>query len=310
MIHANITPQKLFFILSLLVLPVVIKAEQQGLEEQLRKVIANKKAQIGIAVIINGKDTITINNDERYPMMSVFKLHQALAVADYCEKKGLSFDTPIYIRKADLKTDTYSPLRDLYPNGEISLPIKKLLEYTLHLSDNNACDILFQQTGGTEATDNYIRTNLGMRHFAIKATEDEMHQDKNKCYQNWSTPLETTKVIELLLTTRLFDEQYQGFIKETMISCQTGKDRLPLPLKGTKAIIGHKTGTGDRNNKGQIIGMNDVGFVYLPDGQRYTIAVFIKDSEESDVETARIIADISEKVYQQVTTNRHEETHP
>ena len=95
-----------------------------------------------------------------------------------------------------------------------------------------------------------------------------------------------------------------------MISCQTGKDRLPLPLKGTKAIIGHKTGTGDRNNKGQIIGMNDVGFVYLPDGQRYTIAVFIKDSEESDVETARIIADISEKVYQQVTTNRHEENHP
>ena len=207
MIHANITPQKLFFILSLLVLPVVIKAEQQGLEEQLRKVIANKKAQIGIAVIINGKDTITINNDERYPMMSVFKLHQALAVADYCEKKGLSFDTPIYIRKADLKTDTYSPLRDLYPNGEISLPIKKLLEYTLHLSDNNACDILFQQTGGTEATDHYIRSNLGMRHFAIKATEDEMHQDKNKCYQNWSTPLETARIIELLLTARLFDER-------------------------------------------------------------------------------------------------------
>ena len=55
MIHANITPQKLFFILSLLVLPVVIKAEQQGLEEQLRKVIANKKAQIGIAVIIRDK---------------------------------------------------------------------------------------------------------------------------------------------------------------------------------------------------------------------------------------------------------------
>ena len=249
MIHANITPQKLFFILSLLVLPVVIKAEQQGLEEQLRKVIANKKAQIGIAVIINGKDTITINNDERYPMMSVFKLHQALAVADYCEKKGLSFDTPIYIRKADLKTDTYSPLRDLYPNGEISLPIKKLLEYTLHLSDNNACDILFQQTGGTEATDNYIRTNLGMRHFAIKATEDEMHQDKNKCYQNWSTPLETARIIELLLNVRLFDDEYQGFIKTTMMSCETGKDRLARPLQGNKAIIGHKTGTGDRNDK-------------------------------------------------------------
>ena len=306
MIHANITPQKLFFILSLLVLPVVIKAEQQGLEEQLRKVIANKKAQIGIAVIINGKDTITINNDERYPMMSVFKLHQALAVADYCEKKGLSFDTPIYIRKADLKTDTYSPLRDLYPNGEISLPIKKLLEYTLHLSDNNACDILFLQTGGTEATDHYIRTNLGMRHFAIKATEDEMHRDKNKCYLNWSTPLETVRMIELLLNVPLFDDEYQKFIKTTMMSCETGKDRLARPLQGNKAILGHKTGTGDRNDKGQIIGMNDVGFVYLPDGQSYTIAVFIKDSEESEAATARIIADISKTVYRHVTNNSHE----
>ena len=129
MTHVNITSRKLFLILFLLVLPVIIKAEQKGLEEQLRKVIANKKAQIGIAVIINSKDTITINNDARYPMMSVFKLHQALAVADYCEKKGLSFDTSIYIRKADLKTDTYSPLRDLYPDGEISLPIKELLEF-------------------------------------------------------------------------------------------------------------------------------------------------------------------------------------
>ena len=239
-------------------------------------------------------------------MMSVFKLHQALAVADYCEKKGLSFDTSIYIRKADLKTDTYSPLRDLYPDGEISLPIKELLEYTLHLSDNNACDILFLQTGGTEATDHYIRTNLGMRHFAIKATEDEMHQDKNKCYLNWSTPLETVRMIELLLNVPLFDDEYQKFIKTTMMSCETGKDRLARPLQGNKAILGHKTGTGDRNDKGQIIGMNDVGFVYLPDGQSYTIAVFIKDSEESEAATARIIADISKTVYRHVTNNSHE----
>jgi beta-lactamase class A len=306
MTYVNITYRKLFLILFLLVLPVIIKAEQKGLEEQLRKVIANKKAQIGIAVIINSKDTITINNDARYPMMSVFKLHQALAVADYCEKKGLSFDTPIYIRKADLKTDTYSPLRDLYPDGEISLPIKELLEYTLHLSDNNACDILFLQTGGTEATDHYIRTNLGMRHFAIKATEDEMHQDKNKCYLNWSTPLETVRMIELLLNVPLFDDEYQKFIKTTMMSCETGKDRLARPLQGNKAILGHKTGTGDRNDKGQIIGMNDVGFVYLPDGQNYTIAVFIKDSEESEAATARIIADISKTVYRHVTNNSHE----
>lgn len=230
-------------------------------------------------------------------MMSVFKLHQALAVADYCQKNGISLDTPVYIRQADLKPDTYSPLRDKYPEGDISLSIKELLEYTLLLSDNNACDILFAQAGDTKSTDNYIRS-LGLRDFSIKVTEDEMHQNESTCYENWSTPLETAKLIELLVTKELFNKESQEFIKRTMISCETGKDRLPLPLMVTNAIIGHKTGTGDRNSKGLLIGTNDVGFVYLPNRQRYTIAVFIKDSEESEKATSEIIADISRIVYQ------------
>lgn len=287
----------IIFILSLLVLPMKAETGQKELEKRLQETIANKKAQIGIAVIMNGRDTLVVNNDCRYPMMSVFKLHQALAVADDCHRRGRSLDTPVYIRKDDLKPDTYSPLRDKYPDGNISLSIRELLEYTLLLSDNNACDILFSQTGGTEAADKYIRS-LGIEQFSIKVTEDEMHKDMNACYLNWSTPLETAKVIELLLNKELFGREYQHFIKQTMISCQTGKDRLPLPLEKTNAVIGHKTGTGDRNDKGQLVGTNDVGFVYLPDGQRYTIAVFIKDSEESAQATSQIIADISRVVYQ------------
>lgn len=121
-----------------------------------------------------------------------------------------------------------------------------------------------------------------------------MHKDINTCYRNWSTPLEAVKVMELLLTRPLFDKDYQDFIKQAMVTCETGKDRLPFPLEGTEAIIGHKTGTGDLNDKGQIIGINDVGFVYLPNGKRYTIAVFIKDSAENMQESSRIIADISQ----------------
>lgn len=54
------------------------------------------------------------------------------------------------------------------------------------------------------------------------------------------------------------------------------------------------------NAKGQLIGINDVGFVHLPNGQRYTIAVFVKDSEESASSTAQIISDISQVIYQYV----------
>lgn len=289
---------KRFILLLFTVLcPFLSYAQSGNLEHNLREIIKNKKAEIGIAVILNGKDTVTVNNDRQYPMMSVFKFHQALAVADYLQRNKLPLSTKIKITKEDLKPDTYSPLRDKYPEGNISLTIGELLTYTLQLSDNNACDILFHLAGAPEVTDKYIRS-LGIDRFAIVMTENDMHAELNDCYKNWSSPLEAARLMDIFLTQKLFTDNYQDFIKQTMIECETGKNRLAKPLQGTKAIIGHKTGTGDLNAKGQLIGTNDIGFVFLPNGEHYTIAVFVKDSEESSEESSQIIADISEAVYQ------------
>lgn len=282
-----------------LVLPVTAEVKQ-GLEQQLKDIIANKKAQVGIAVIINGKDTVTLNNDVRYPMMSVFKFHQALAVAKHLEQNKLPLTTSIHIKKADLLPDTYSPLRDKYPQGNIDMSVGDLLVYTLQLSDNNACDILFNNIAGIKETDSYIRS-LGMEDFSISTTENNMHRDFRLCYRNWTSPLDAAKLLEIFVTRPILAEPYHSFIKHTMTECETGKDRLVKPLLETNAIVGHKTGTGDRNEKGQLIGINDIGFVSLPDGQRYSIAVFVKDSEESNENTAQIIADISKAVYRYIT---------
>lgn len=289
------------YIFSLLcLLPCMAAAQTGDLVSRINGIIKGKKAQVGVAVILNGKDTVTVNNESRYPMMSVFKFHQALAVADSLQRNGQPLDAEVFIKKEELRPDTYSPLRDKYPEGEISLSVGELLKYTLQQSDNNACDILFACSGGPEATDRYIRL-LGAADFSIVATEDAMHQDLSLCYQNWSTPLEAAGLFQKLFTRNLFEELYQEFLKRTLVECETGKDRLVKPLQGTGAVTGHKTGTGDRNAKGQIIGLNDVGFVRLSDGRHYAIAVFIKDSEETSPATAQIIADISEAVYLYLT---------
>lgn len=282
---------------------LALQAGWGDLQEQLRRMVAGKKAQVGIAVILDGRDTLTVNNDVRFPMMSVFKFHQALAVADACGQRGVSFDTLVHVRPDDLHPDTYSPLRDKYPDGNLSLSVGELLKYTLHLSDNNACDILFRVFGGPAATDEYLRS-MGLRDFAIEVTEDDMHRNLADCYRNWTTPLEAVRLLEWLVSGKAAKGAYRDFIEQTMISCQTGRDRLPAPLAGTKAVIGHKTGTGDRNGKGQIIGTNDIGFVFLPDGHRYSIAVLVRDSEESEQATVRVIADISEAVYRYVSGRR------
>lgn len=287
-----------FFIL-LCLMPALLCAQNSTLTNQLKQAIKEKKAEIGIAVIIDGKDTITVNNATHYPLMSVFKFHQALALADYMEKRKQSLDTRLAISKSDLKPNTYSPLRDKHPQGGIEMSIADLLKYTLQLSDNNACDILFGYQGGTEAANNYIHS-LGILDCAITATEDEMHQDLNRCYQNWSTPLAAAQLLEVFRKKSLFADEYKEFIYRTMVECETGKDRLVAPLQNKGIIIGHKTGTGDRNSRGQQIGCNDIGFVLLPNGHSYSIAVFVKDSEESDQVNSKIIAEISRIVYEYV----------
>ena len=287
------------FIVFLCLVPTLLFARQTQLETQLKEAIKGKKAEIGIAVIIDGKDTVTVNNDIHYPLMSVFKFHQALALADYMGKQKQSLETRLPIKKSDLKPDTYSPLRDKYPQGGIEMSIADLLKYTLQQSDNNACDILFDYQGGPDAVNKYIHS-LGIRECAIAGTETAMHEDLNLCYENWTTPLATAELVEIFRKKPLFPNVYKDFIFQTMVECQTGQDRLVAPLLDKKVTVGHKTGTGDLNAKGQQIGCNDIGFVLLPGGRTYSIAVFVKDSEENNQANSKIIANISRIVYEYI----------
>lgn len=290
----------LFVVLSSI--PALFRAQSTSLEAQLNHAIKEKKATIGIAVIIDGKDTVTINNSVRYPLMSVVKFHQAVELADYMERQKQSMRTMLTIKESDLKKDTYSPLRDKYPQGGFEISIAELLKYTLQQSDNNACDILFQYQGGTKAVNDYIHS-LGVSDCNISVTESSMHQDINLCYQNWSTPLAAVKLLDIFLRETLSANKYKEFIYQTMLKCETGQDRLAAPLLTKEGVkIGHKTGTGPYNSQGKQIACNDIGFVLLPDNHSYSIAVFIKDSEEDIVANSQIIAEISHIVYEYVTT--------
>lgn len=268
----------------------------QDLKQSIQHYLTDKQAEVGVAVIFNGTDTLTVNNDNRYPLMSVMKFHQALAVADTLQNLSGGLDHEVLVTPDDLRPNTYSPMRDRYPQGNVTLPLRTLLEYTLQQSDNNACDLLFRLYGGPQATDRYIRS-LGLTDFAIRVTEDDMHRDAQTCYDNWSTPLEAVRLMEIFLKKPLFAKPVQEFLKTTLMECKTGTDRLPAPLAGTGARIGHKTGTSDQDASGRWTAINDLGFVLLPDGRYYTIAVLVKHSRESAEDTARIIADISEQVY-------------
>lgn len=272
-------------------------ADGGELRQELRQLLSGYDARVGVAVVAGCGDTVTVNNDGHYPLMSVVKLHQAIYVAHCMDSLGRGMDYEVYIAPGDLTPGTYSPLRDRYPQGDITMTVGELLLYTLQQSDNNACDIMFARFGNPSAVDAYIR-GIGFDDCAISVTEDDMHRDPALCHANYSSPLEAARLIGWLM--RASGQQGNGsgnlqFVRNALLGCRTGLQRIPDGLP-PDAIVAHKTGTSDRDATGRWTAINDVAHITLPGGCGYSLAVFVKDSGETFDVTEQIISSVSHAV--------------
>lgn len=63
----------LFF--SLVVAVATAQVGMDSLKRELQREIKSYPATVGVALIVNGRDTLALNNEVQYPMMSVFKFH-------------------------------------------------------------------------------------------------------------------------------------------------------------------------------------------------------------------------------------------
>lgn len=267
-----------------------------GLEKELTAIADSAKGDVGIALIYDG-DTLTVNNDAIYPMMSVFKLHQAVALCRMFEENGTSLDSVMTLRRSELDPDTWSPMLKDHSGEEISLPMRRLLEYTLIESDNNASNEMFVRLMSPAACDSVIAGIIPRGSFEIRFNEAEMQDDHSRAYSNRTSPLGAAILIDRLFTDTLVGKSYQDFIKSALLRCQTGPDKISAALSETEGItIGHKTGSGYRDENGRLAASNDVAFISLPDGRHYALAVFVKDFDGTDAEAAATIARISAAV--------------
>ena len=137
---------------------------------------------------------------------------------------------------------------------------------------------------------------LGITNYNLTETEETMHSRISNCYNNWSTPSSTLQLLEKLYNEPILNETHTEFLKNILIETSTGKDKIKAGLPDN-IVLGHKTGSSDRLDDGTKIGDNDTGVIYLPNGKLCFLAIFIKDSRESDQTNAQIIADIARIIY-------------
>ena len=282
--------------ITLLFLLIATYSFSQNLKKKILQITKDKNATVAVSVLDFGNNkSVHINGNKKLPMLSVFKFHIGLAVLNEVDQGKLNLDQKILIKKSDLLENTWSPIRERFPEGDIEMPLGLLIKYTVAESDNNGCDILLRLIGGTETVQKFINSK-GVRNFTIKVNEEQMHQGFEFMYLNTTTANSANQLLKDFRDKKIVSKTSTDFLMTTMLETSTGKNKIVAQLPESVPVA-HKTGSSGKNEKGLTIAENDIGIVTLPGGKSYALSIFVSDSMESAETNTKMIADISKIVF-------------
>ena len=225
-------------------------------------------------------------------MQSVFKLPLALTVLHRVERGEFSLDEPVRFRAGDRIPHAYSPLQDEYPAGEVDVPLRRLLDLAVSLSDNVAADILLRLIGGPAEVERYLK-QCGIAGFHLQDDEATLHRDEKLQYRDWFEPAGAVQFLRVLNDRPPIDAEHAALLSGWMGKSRANRLGGRLPA-GT--VVLHKAGTSSTDH-GVTAATNDIGLITLPDGRRLAIAVFVTDSTADDATRDSVIARIARAVY-------------
>jgi beta-lactamase class A len=273
-----------------------------SLSTRFADIAARSGGRLGVfAQVIESGDSAGLNESERFPMQSVYKLPIAMAVLDQVDRKALTLNQKVSLSAGDMVPGVHSPMRDRHPRGGIDVSVRDLIRAAVVDSDGTASDILLRLAGGPERVTAYLR-GLGIRDMAVATTEREMSRDPVAQYRNYSTPRAGVDVLKALHAGRGLSPVAQALLLEDLAGSTPGPRRIKRRLPpGTH--VAHKTGT-DATREGRTAATNDIGIVTLPDGRHLSIAVFVKDSTAGVVPREAAIAQAAKAAWDHWTAAR------
>ena len=301
-----------------------------ALESALRRIAETSEGVLGVSALhLESGKRVSLRGDERFPMMSVYKVPIAIAVLTRAEWGELALTDSVLLAPSDMHPGR-SPLAQRYPSGGVKLSIEKLIEAMVVESDNSAGDVLMRVAGGPEMVTGRLR-EIGIRDILVSRPEARIALDYYGVTSAPADSLWTLPLLERLLRESPAARRTQGaawylederdtatpnamtdllaalhagkavskesatWLLELMTSTPTGPTRLKGKLPRTTPVA-HKTGTSGSTD-GITGAVNDVGIITLPNGGHVAISVFVKGtSSESAAEAA--IAGVAERVYE------------
>ncbi|MFM9986405.1 MAG: class A beta-lactamase [Flavobacteriales bacterium] len=273
---------------------VIVENSNQVLRDQITQIVSGKKADIGVAIIGPSGDTLSIHGDQHFPMMSVAKFPQALALLHMVDEGKMKIDEKLHFTAEDLKQRTFSTLPKDHPEKEFDLSIAEALGYAVGQSDNVTSNVIFAKEGGPKAVEDYVHS-LGISDIGIAV--DYWHLNDSTAPSNWSTPKAMALMLQKYFAKEILKEDTHNLLWNAMTNGPSGAKRLKYLLP-TGTVVAHKTGTGNTDDAtGKIFALNDVGIIVLPGGKPICLAVFTANSFETEEVTEDVMAQIGKAVY-------------
>jgi len=265
------------------------------LSTQFAEIAARSGGRLGVfAQVIESGDAAGLNETERFPMQSVYKLPIAMAVLDQVDRKTLTLDEKVSLSAGDMVPGLHSPLRDRHPRGGVDVSVRELIRAAIVDSDGTASDILLRLAGGGPRVTAFLR-GLGVRDMTVATTERAMSKDPMVQYRNYSTPRASVDLLKALHAGRGLSPAARTLLLQDLADSTPGPQRIKgLLPRGT--TVAHKTGT-DGTRNGKTAATNDIGLVTLPDGRHLAIAVFVKDSTAGLVPREAAIANAAKAAW-------------
>lgn len=284
-------------LISILVIFLIInscatKNNENELKNKIEKIISTENGDFGVSIIDENNNIVEINGKKHYPLLSTFKFPIALTILHKVEKRELSMQQQIFIKKEELLENTWSPFKEKHPDGNISISVEEAINWMIVYSDNNLTDILLRLLGGTETVEKFIDDE----NFVIKNNEDEMHRDWNSQFINKSTPNSFAQLLKKFSEGKILNSENTKWLYQSMVKSETGVKRLKGKLPNVK--IAQRAGTSFTNDEGITGAINNVGIMELPNNQKIYIAVFVHNTSEEFSKGEEIIADIAKTTYE------------
>lgn len=284
-------------LISILVIFLIInscatKNNENELKNKIEKIISTENGDFGVSIIDENNNIVEINGKKHYPLLSTFKFPIALTILHKVEKRELSMQQQIFIKKEELLENTWSPFKEKHPDGNISISLEEAINWMIVYSDNNLTDILLRLLGGTETVEKFIDDE----NFVIKNNEDEMHRDWNSQFINKSTPNSFAQLLKKFSEGKILNSENTKWLYQSMVKSETGVKLLKGKLPNVK--IAQRAGTSFTNDEGITGAINNVGIMELPNNQKIYIAVFVHNTSEEFSKGEEIIADIAKTTYE------------